>query len=40
MDIREINLDHIAAIKKLGPCEIHRRTFIRNFVKEAPEDAE
>ena len=31
---------HISAIKKLGPCEIHRRTFIRNFVKEAPEDAE
>ena len=23
---------HIAAIKDLGPCEIHRRTFIKNFV--------
>ncbi len=23
---------HIAAIKAMGPCEIHRRTFIRNFV--------
>lgn len=22
---------HIAALKALGPCEIHRRTFIRNF---------
>ncbi len=22
---------HIAALKELGPCEIHRRTFIRNF---------
>lgn len=25
---------HIAALKKLGPCEIHRRTFIKNFVGE------
>ena len=24
--------DHIAAIKEYGPCPIHRRTFIRNFV--------
>lgn len=24
---------HIAALKAMGPCEIHRRTFIRNFVK-------
>ena len=24
--------DHIAAIKKYGPCELHRRTFIKNFV--------
>ncbi|WP_026651129.1 ribonuclease HII [Butyrivibrio proteoclasticus] len=24
--------DHIAAIKKYGPCEIHRRSFIGNFV--------
>ena len=23
---------HIAALKEIGPCEIHRRTFIRNFV--------
>ena len=23
---------HIAALKSLGPCELHRRTFIRNFV--------
>lgn len=23
---------HIAALKTLGPCEIHRRTFIRNFL--------
>lgn len=22
---------HIAAIREMGPCEIHRRTFIRNF---------
>lgn len=25
---------HIEAIKKYGPCEIHRRTFIRNFIDE------
>ena len=24
---------HIAAIRTLGPCAIHRRTFIRNFVE-------
>lgn len=24
--------EHIDAIKRLGPCEIHRRTFIKNFV--------
>lgn len=24
--------EHIEAIKHLGPCEIHRRTFIKNFV--------
>ena len=23
---------HIAAIKEIGPCEIHRRSFIKNFV--------
>ena len=23
---------HIAALKTIGPCELHRRTFIRNFV--------
>ena len=23
---------HIEALKKYGPCEIHRRTFIRNFI--------
>ncbi|MCR5800031.1 MAG: ribonuclease HII [Lachnospiraceae bacterium] len=23
---------HIAALKEIGPCEIHRRTFIKNFV--------
>jgi len=23
---------HIDAIKKYGPCPIHRRTFIKNFV--------
>lgn len=22
---------HIAAIREMGPCEIHRRTFVRNF---------
>lgn len=25
--------EHIDAIKKFGPCEIHRRTFIKNFVE-------
>lgn len=24
--------EHIEAIKRLGPCEIHRRTFIKNFI--------
>lgn len=24
--------EHIAAIKKYGPCPIHRRTFIKNFI--------
>lgn len=24
--------EHIEAIKKYGPCEIHRKTFIKNFV--------
>ncbi|MBO4266475.1 MAG: ribonuclease HII [Lachnospiraceae bacterium] len=24
--------DHIKAIKELGPCPIHRRTFIKNFI--------
>lgn len=24
--------EHIEALKRLGPCEIHRRTFIKNFV--------
>ena len=23
---------HIAALKEFGPCAIHRRSFIRNFV--------
>jgi ribonuclease HII len=23
---------HIEAIKTIGPCEIHRRSFIKNFV--------
>lgn len=23
---------HIAALKKYGPCPIHRRTFIKNFI--------
>ena len=26
---------HIEAIKRLGPCPIHRRTFIKNFVEES-----
>ena len=25
---------HIAALKKYGPCPIHRKTFITHFVKE------
>ena len=25
---------HIAALKEMGPCKIHRRTFIKNFVSE------
>ena len=25
---------HIAALKELGPCKIHRRSFIKNFVSE------
>lgn len=24
--------EHISALKELGPCEIHRRTFIKNFI--------
>lgn len=24
---------HIAAIKEYGPCILHRKTFIKNFVK-------
>ena len=24
--------EHISVIKSIGPCEIHRRTFIRNFI--------
>lgn len=24
--------DHIAALKELGPCPIHRRSFIKNFI--------
>ncbi len=26
--------EHIAALKKYGPCSIHRRTFIKNFFNE------
>ena len=26
--------DHVEALKKYGPCPIHRRTFIKNFVGE------
>ncbi|MBR6270708.1 MAG: ribonuclease HII [Lachnospiraceae bacterium] len=26
--------EHINAIKTIGPCEIHRRTFIKNFVSD------
>ena len=25
---------HIEALKKYGPCEIHRRSFIGNFISE------
>ncbi|MBO7401756.1 MAG: ribonuclease HII, partial [Lachnospiraceae bacterium] len=25
--------EHIAALKTLGPCEIHRRSFIKNFIE-------
>ncbi len=25
--------EHIAALKELGPCKIHRRSFIKNFVE-------
>jgi ribonuclease HII len=24
---------HIAALRQFGPCPIHRRTFIKNFVE-------
>ena len=24
--------EHISAIKTIGPCQIHRRTFIKNFI--------
>ena len=26
--------EHIAALKKYGPCPIHRRSFIKNFMGE------
>ena len=26
---------HIAALKKIGPCPIHRRSFIKNFAGDA-----
>ncbi len=26
--------DHIEALKKLGPCPIHRRSFIKNFIEQ------
>lgn len=29
---------HIAALKELGPCEIHRRTFIRNFTEKTADE--
>ncbi len=29
---------HIAALKALGPCAIHRRTFIRNFTEKAADE--
>ena len=28
---------HIQAIRELGPCPIHRRSFIRNFVEQEDE---
>lgn len=28
--------DHIAAIKTHGPCEIHRRSFLRNILSDSP----
>ncbi len=29
---------HIEAIKELGPCEIHRRTFLRNILEKKTDD--
>lgn len=29
---------HIAALRERGPCEIHRRTFIRNFTEKTPDE--
>lgn len=29
---------HIAALRERGPCEIHRRTFIRNFTGKTPDE--
>ncbi len=29
---------HIEAIKTYGPCDIHRRSFIKNFVSDEPKD--
>ena len=26
-----VSAEHIAALKELGPCPAHRRSFIRNF---------
>ena len=26
--------DHIKALKEVGPCPIHRRSFVKNFIKE------
>lgn len=28
--------EHIAALRAYGPCPVHRRTFIKNFVGDAP----
>jgi ribonuclease HII len=25
-------MEHIAAIKKYGICELHRKTFVKNFI--------